>query len=96
MGARAETIEVSCEDYQRVMNVRASCAAKPMWPVNTERWRGKLHQACMKEHQLTPMSNSDACADTAPAPRAEMAQVSDAAACKLPPWKRRKGLVCAE
>lgn len=100
MGVCAETIEVPCEDYQRVMNVRMACDAIPMVPVDSVRWQKRLYDRCLTEHNYVPWKGGVPAACLALQPdRSEIAtatpgQPSPEAACRLPPWKRPKGLVC--
>lgn len=98
--AQAATTQVPCEEYVRVMNARVACEAMPMVPVESARWQKRLYERCLSEHNFVPWKGDVPAACQALQPeRAEVAtatrgQPSPEAACKLPPWKHPKGLVC--
>lgn len=97
--AYAADIDVPCEDYERVMNVRTNCQVRPVVSVDSERWRNKLHKICLRDHQIAMHDKKadSVCADTAPPPQAERkAMPGEATECKpgLPFWKQPKGVKC--
>lgn len=97
--AHAEVIQVACAEYQEVMATKAPCQAVATMPVDSARWNARLFDRCLHEHGSSPLKGDvpAACAQyqAEPARRvAALPAVSDEAACKLPPWKRAKGLVC--
>lgn len=97
--AHAEVIQVACSEYQEVMGTKAPCQSVATMPVESARWNARLFDRCLQEHGGSPLKGGVPAACTqfqeeSTRRVAALPAVSDEAACKLPPWKRAKGLVC--
>lgn len=96
---QAADVQVPCEDYQRVMNVRTACEVRPVVSVDAERWRARLHKLCLREQGVAAWDEKarTVCADTAPPVEPERkAMPGELTECKpgMPPWRQPKGMKC--
>jgi hypothetical protein len=93
----AEMIGVPCAEYVDVMKVRTNCEVIPVQQVNAKSWRMRLYKRCLVEHKLRPWDSAEklaVCAENAPEEVPMPTAALSPESCKLPPWKRPKGLVC--